>query len=269
MAKTKNGTFSKLLIGLIAVLIVGGGVFFYMRSNKTAEAPKEETKKKTKITEPVNVIDVAERPFIAVAPTADGKNVVIMIDAVKKEATEVDYELEYQAGSLLQGAFGLIDISSLPSETKILLGSCSAGGSCTYHEDVQGGSLTTRFSGKESYALKTEWKYIELDGDTEVSSRDAKFQLESDALADASIVVIANSSGAPEGLKGTLVSEPYSLQTVPELTGTATLSIRANEEGQLMIIGWDGTKWHEFETTMDGKTATAEVEIMQAYVVVK
>lgn len=261
---------NKVLIGLVLVLLVGGGVFFYMRGESTDEAPTTEGKKKTKITEPVNVIELAERPYIVISPTADNRNVVIAVDSVKKEATEVDYELEYQSGSLLQGAFGLITLDSLPTSTKILLGSCSAGGACTYHEDVKGGSLTTRFSGSENYALKTDWKYIVLaKGEDAISSRDAKFQLEGADVAKANLAIISDSSGVPEGLEGEVVSTPYALQTSPTLSGTAELSIRANEEGELSIAGWDGAEWTIFDTTVDGKTATAEVELMELYVVVK
>lgn len=261
---------TKIIVGLVLLILVGGGVFFATRGSDTPEPEAAQGKKKTKITEPVNVIPMSERPYILVSPTADKRNVTIAVDALKKEATDVDYELEYQSGSLLQGAFGLITLDSLPATTKILLGSCSAGGACTYHEDVQGGSLTTRFSGTENYALKTDWKYIELtDGESEISSRDAKFQLSGADIADIDIAIIADSSGVPAGLEGTPVSAPYTLQTVPTLSGTASLSIRANEEGELSIAGWNGEEWTVFETTIDGKTATAEVKLMELYVVVK
>ena len=150
----------KIIPILIGLIVIVSGVFAItkLRSRDTTE---EETSQKKRIEQPTNVIAVSERPYITITPLSDGHNLNISVIEVKKDATEVEYELEYQAGTLLQGAFGQFNLSSLPSTEKILLGSCSAGGACSYHEDVQGGTLLTQFDGKESYALKSRWKYID------------------------------------------------------------------------------------------------------------
>jgi hypothetical protein len=199
-------------------------------------------------------------------------HVTIAVNSLKKEAKDMDYELEYQSGSLLQGAFGQIDVSQLPAEKEIMLGTCSAGGACTYHEDVKGGTLVTRFSGAgDPYALKNDWRYFENNGElTEVSSRDAKFQLNSEDLNQADYVIVANSPGAPEGVDNELISDIYGLSASDELNGEGELSIRVEEEAAAAVImGYDGSKWTEFETKLDGKQAQAQVELMSVYVVVK
>ena len=255
------------IVGVL-LLVIGIGVFVKTKSKPevATEAPKL---KKTKITEPLNIIDVNERPYVIISPNSDGKNITIAVSSVKKDASAVDYELEYQAGSLLQGVFGSMELGKLPASTKQLLGSCSAGGACTYHEDVVGGHLTTRFNGNENYALKSEWKYVEnTKGEDSLSSRDAKFQISSPKLENVKLAVIFNSPGYPEKLDGTLVSDPYSLQTIPAVSGTAELTMRAMEEGNLSIMGWNGTEWIDFDGTVEGKAVTAEVELMELYVVV-
>lgn len=256
------------IIGVV-LLVIFGGIFALTRGN--SEAPVEDkTLRKRKISEPVNIIDQKDRPYIMVEPNSDGRNLTISVDNLKINATEVEYELEYKSGSLQQGVFGSISLDSFPATTKQLMGSCSAGGACTYHEDVKGGSLVTRFISKENYALKTEWRYIEnKDGETQMGSTDAKFQLTSDALKNVKIAIIGDASGLPDDVKGDLVSAPYYLSTVPSVTGTAELTMRANEEGDLKIMGWDGSKWTEFTGVVDGKSITATVDLMQAYVVVK
>lgn len=257
------------IIGVILLVLVGG-IFFLTRGEKSSTPQEDTSLKKRKISEPVNVIDFAERPYILVTPNADGRNLTISVDALKKDATEVEYELEYKSGSLQQGVFGSLSLSSMPASTKQLMGSCSAGGSCTYHEDVTGGTLVTRFIASENYALKTEWRYIEnTEQEDEMGSTDAKFQITSSSLKGVKIAVIGDASGLPEKIKGDVVSAPYYLATVPEVSGKAELTMRANEEGDLKIMGWDGSKWHEFSGTVDGKSITAEVDLMQAYVVVK
>jgi hypothetical protein len=47
--------------------------------------------------------------------------------------------------------------------------------------------------------------------------------------------------------------------------------MRTTEEaaGKAAILGWDGSTWKEFSAKVDGKTASAEVDLAQVYVVVK
>jgi hypothetical protein len=263
--------FKKYLPWLLVLLVVVGGVFAYTRFRSDSTEETEATSSKKRIQEPVNQIPVSERPYLTISPHADGHNITLAVETLKLPAEIVEYELEYQAGSLLQGAFGQFELNNLPAREQILLGSCSAGGACSYHEDVKGGSLLTRFSGdKETYALKSRWKYIiNSEGETSFTSQDAKFQLESDDLARHSYLVIFNTAGYPAGLKAEPVSEIYSLTSASSLTGSGQLSIRAEEEGQLVIMGYDGQDWIEFETSVDGKTATAEVDLLELYTVLK
>jgi len=260
-----------LIIGLILIGIVIGGAFWFKANSKPTPEAAPVAKKKLSL--PLNVIPETDRPFVRVEPLADGKNVVIKVLELKKAATEAEYELEYQAGSLLQGAFGNIKLDKIPSETKLLLGSCSAGGACTYHTDVQGGSLLMRYTGPESFALKTDWKYIEnKTKETAFSSKDGKFQISSPALAKSKLLIIFNSPGYPADPKAPIVSDHYSLAFAVPVTDKLKLSIRAKEEGKLTIQGWNGQSWVSFPTTIakdDAKMAQAEVEPMALYLVTK
>ncbi len=257
----------KLIIPIAVVLLIIGGVsaYFLTRENKTDVA--DTRKQKKKVEEPVNVIPVAERPYVQISPVADGRNIELLVKSLNKPATSAEYELEYQSGTLLQGAFGLLELSQVPAKETILLGSCSAGGKCTYHEDVKGGSLKLTFDGAERYAVKSDWRYFENTAkETAFSSKDAKFQIESKSFATQPYVVIYNSPGYPEGVEG-VVSESYSLAVSKTITGTATLTIRAEQEGNLQIMGWNGSEWQSFESTVDGKMVSAEVDLMELYVV--
>lgn len=260
-----------MIIGVvITVLVVGGSVFAYLKMSGQKMVEQSQDNKKKKVSQPVNVIEVEDRPYLKIVPLADGRNLDLTVVSLKKSAQAMEYELEYQAGSLLQGAFGELELTSLPSTKRILLGSCSAGGACTYHEDVKGGTLVSRFSGPEDYALKQDWRYLDnLAKETGVSSKDAKFQLEAKNIGQQRFIVIFNSPGYPEGLAGTPVSDPYSLETSSPLSGEGELTIRATEEGDLTIMGWDGSNWQEFDTSTQGKEAKATVKLMPLYLVVK
>ncbi|MBT4124296.1 MAG: hypothetical protein HN981_04865 [Candidatus Pacebacteria bacterium] len=257
-----------MIIGLVVLLLVGGGIFF-LKKDKTSDTPATTQKKKLSL--PTNVIPVSERPYLTLLPSADGRYITIGIENLKKEAGEMSYEIEYQTGSMLQGFQGLLSLDKLPSSEKKLFGSQSAGGAITYHEDIKGGSLLTRYTeGSEPYALKSDWKYIEnTKRETAFSSKDAKFQIDGKTLAQQRYLIIFNTPGYPEGVPGEVASEVYSLTSSGSLTGEAELTIRSNEEGELKIAAWDGEEWMTYEGEVDDKMITATVDLVELYVVVK
>ena len=263
--------FKFIVVGVIALVVLAGGGALAYRKFGTKQPAGQSGQQKKKISEPTNAIPVNERPYLQIVPLADGRNLELTARAVNKTATNLEYELEYQSGTLLQGAFGLIDLGNLPATAKILLGSCSAGGACTYHQDVKGGTLLARFTGgDEKYVLKQDWRYLDnLKKESKVSSKDAKFQLDSPELKKQRFIVVYNSPGYPQGLTGRPVSDPYSLTTSGALSGQGKLTIRANEDGAMQIMGYDGRSWQAFETSAEGKVATATVKMMELYVVVK
>lgn len=271
--KKKNIKKKAILIPvvLIVLALVGGGIVALSREKATKEEPQPEVEpQKKRISMPTNVIDPAEAPYLKLVPLSGGRNVEIVVNNVKKPAKLMEYELEYQSGSLLQGAFGEIELEDLPSKTKILLGSCSAGGACTYHEDVKGGTLLAIFIGEDDYALKQGWRYFEnQDGSTEFGSRDAKFLIKSDDLTSNRYLIIYNSYGYPGELPGELKSQVYTLATSGSLTGEAEVSLKANEAtDNLILVGYDGEDWIEFKSTIDDKTVTATADLVEAYAVV-
>lgn len=260
------------VVVIISILLIAGVVVF-MKSHKVSNpATSDSSTQKHHISDPVNIIAASERPYMQVLPK-DIHNVAIMVNDVKKPATSAEYEIEYQTDSSLQGAQGSFSLSPLPASTKnILLGSCSAGGACTYHKNVQGGTILMKFTGvAEDYTLKTEWNYIDNTAkDSKFSSKDAKFQLTSTDLSSEKLLVIYNSPGYPAGLSGTPESDPYTLDGMTPYKGKGTLQMRANDLlGSASIMGWDGKTWHEFVGKVDGKSVTADVDLMQLYIVVK
>lgn len=261
-----------LAIGALVLLMVGGGIFAYTRNGKatTETVAASPAPKKRRTSVPVNVIPVAERPYQRLQPL-DSRNIQVEVVSTNKAASEAEYELEYQAGSLLQGAFGALKLDQLPATAKILFGSCSAGGACTYHTDISGGTLLTRFSGgEEAYAVKTSWKYYEGKNLTgSLKSEDGLFTLTSPSTKSLGIAVVYTSPGYPAGLTGTPVSEAYAVTATGKLTGSAQISIEATEAGSLSLMGWNGSAWSEVGTANGSQTISASGELQQLYVVVK
>lgn len=273
MKLLKNKKFI-IPLAIILVLIGGIGAVILNRRDQGESTPTQEQERR-RITDPVNVIPIAQRPYVAITPRADGRHLDINIIHLNKPATEVDYELEYQSGSMLQGAMGLIQLNSLPVSEEIFLGSCSAGGACTYHENITGGNLLLRFSGgQESYAVKTDWRYFDnASRENAVASRDAKFQLEADVLASHRFLVVFNSYGIPEGLQEDVIADHFALRSSGNLQASQALGsllIRTNEESPTAtIVGYDGSQWHEFETTVEGREVSAQVQLMELYTAIR
>jgi len=272
MKKLLKNKKALIILSLVVIASIGVTIVITSRSKPNSEDLPQESERR-RITEPVNVISVSERPYVSIQPLADGRHLIISINQLNKPAQKVDYELEYQSGTMLQMIMGMIELDNLPETKQELLGTCSAGGACTYHENVIGGNLLLRFTDTEegSYVVKSDWRYFDnKDRSTEIASRDVKFQLTSPALTTQRYSIVFNSPGCPEGLEGEVIADNFSVSTASVLTGSGQLMIRANEESPTaVIVGYDGSNWHEFETVVDGKQVEATVELMQFYTVIR
>ena len=266
-AKTKK----KLMIILPIVILVIIGAIFLLNKNKGTDKVSEPTTTKKKVQSPVNVIDIADRPYLRLEPSADGHYISIIVEEVKKSATQLDYEMEYQTGSMLQGFGGLIKLDKLPVVEKKLFGSQSAGGAITYHEDIQGGNLLAQFTGTENYAVKSAWRYFtNSDKATSFSSQDTKFSISNQSLNKYSYIVIYNSPGYPGEIKGELLSDPYTVaaeKSLKLLSSNFEVSIRSSEDGQIM--GYDGSKWQKMDSTYTNGVVKTVGQIMDLYLLVK
>src|SRR3990167_7164244 len=244
----------------------------------TKKPPPSSTPKTNN--EPVNTIDVKDRPYVTLAPTIGGRHplgqeVTLTIHTVTLGATSVEYELEYQAGTLLQGAFGTIDLTKdqPPVNKDLLFGSCSTGGKCAYHKDVSGGNLTLRFKGgSQNFNLKSEWNLQKMaDRQGKFSSRDGKFQLEvgKTGLQNNTFLVMIQTMGLPKSVGGEILAGPYGIFTNNhQLSGTAQLTLRLNQDASsAKLLGWDGQAWKEYKSTLADKTLTATVDKLTTFIV--
>ncbi len=256
--------FSKKYIAIIAV-VLGGFLLVGALVWGLSPAPTEQagpTPRPTLPPEPVNVIPVEERPYARITPTVDGRTLKLSLEAINKPADEAEYEIEYQTGTVLQGAGGLFSLSALPSTQDVLLGSCSAGGKCSYHEGVTGGQLTFRMSGDSRYAVRGEWSLWSNPSGAEstLSSRDGKFGLSGTGLTRVRYGVVFLSPGYPAELPGEALSSMYAIGVSSVPTGSTEVSLRLNSDvASADIAVWDGTAWKTVSGTVADKTVTASL----------
>ncbi len=276
MKKKNIGVF----IGIFIFIIIAGGYVGIQQIKKLTKPPEQTETKKKKITEPLNVIEVSKRPYILLKPTSDNHNIIITIEEVKIPSNIMDFELIYQSGDVVQGFFDSISFDKTPAQKKFLLGSCSSGGKCTYHTNISTGTLTARFSGKETYALKQNFSYFDSDRlnnlkDKKIfSTKDMKFEIGSEDLAGNIPFIIYESPGYPKLPKqikdDSIVSGIYTIGTVNPLQGKAKVYIKVNNNpSDVKIVGYDGSNWHYFDAKLENGVASADVDLMQTYFVIK
>lgn len=257
-----------VIFGIILLLVLGGGAVWWLLQ----PAETEEVAQPTLPPENFNQIAVEQRPYITLKPREDGRNITMVVQDMKLPATKGEYEIEYQTGTLLQGAGGRINVAKLPDTIEILLGSCSAGGKCTYHENVTGGSLITRFTNEDRISLKNEWAFIDNreDKSDTWSSQDGKFAVTGAGFTKIPFAIVFQTPGLPEGLKDRLVSAPYSVMGAKTVSGSVEVAIRLSEEApNAELWAWNGKTWQKLKTTVKDKMATApSATLMEAYAVV-
>lgn len=258
---------------VLVLLLIPVGIWAVRKQASNNQQPQQQEQKK-KVSKPVNTIPTDERPYVVLTPTLN-REIDVTVKRVVKEADGVEFLAEYQYGTSLGGNENFISLSSLPATKQFALYSRSAGGKTSYEEDVKGGSLTLKFQGTEEYWLKQEWNYYDRINpksstkESVLTSRDAKFSISGDSLKPVKYIIIYHTPGYPEKLSGTALSEMYVVQFAGTPAGkTADVRIRMNEEAKGAIFGWDGKEWKEFETTINGKEATATVELMESYIVI-
>jgi hypothetical protein len=257
-------------VGILALVIIAliGVVWARSRSNK----PAEQVQQPNKVQAPVNLIAVEERPYVEIIPLSDRNKLQLVIHERKKSAETVEVVLEYDRNEgVMDAVLKEFPLTSDVQKEEIFLGSKSAGGHITYHDDVIGGTYTLNFE-DEDYALKESWRYSDSEtAYSEFSTSDGFFQVKLDKPYQTGKIVVMKSPGYPGDLDGELIAGPYLFRGVGALPeATAEVTIRTSEESATAkLMGWDGTEWQEIEATIAGRSITAKTTAYQAFVVLK
>lgn len=263
-----------IILAVILVLLIPAAIFAVTKLRSSNQpTDNQPTQQKKKVSKPVNEISIEERPYVVITPTLN-REIDVTVKRLPKAAEAVEYLAEYQYGTSLGGNENIIDLATLPATKQFALYSRSAGGKTSFEEDVKGGDLTLMFQGADEYWLKQGWNYYDrvnaksTTKESALTSRDGKFGISGADLKSAKYLVIYNSPGYPSELPGKAMSEVYTFQAAGLTSGEADVKIRMSEEGSASIYGWDGKAWKEFDTAVNGKEATATVDVMESYMVV-
>ncbi len=255
---------SLVVVGLALAL---GGCGKKTTANNSAATPAPTPKVS------VNLIDTKDRPYVTLQPLSDRNVLEFVIHTLPKKADSVEVLLEYDRNKgVLDAVLKNFTLSKTPYVDKLFLGSKSAGGATTYHDDVIGGQITLTFNGSEDYALQVPWRYDDTKPSyTQLATSDLKFQLVLDKPYQTKKVVVMQSPGLPADISGTVIAGPYLVRGVGALPSTqGKVTIRLNDVvSKPKLYGFDGKKWQEYTSSVDGRTITATVPFVEAYVVIQ
>lgn len=277
---TKKKQSRTILFVVIALVVVGAIVFFATRKKATPEATVAETVvKKKKISAPLNVIALADRPVVSLQPFSQngGRFVSIVVSEIRLPATAAEYEVSYnvtgqsainaagakvkvptaeEAVGTTQGFIGELEIANLPTKTENRFGTCSAGGACI-NNNVSDGTLTINFDAATKYGVTSNWTYFE-EGVAKSATIDKAFTIEAAELAKASDYLIAQAIGLPTGLTGevAMVSDggkdggqtpvAYQINFTTAVTSDAATITFADAASDAALAVWDGKAWTNY-----------------------
>jgi hypothetical protein len=258
--------------GIVLAIIAGVGIMLVVKPGPKPPATPQALP--TKAPAPVNQIPVSERPYVTLQPLTARNELQIVIYDVKKEASTVEVVLEYDRNKgVLDSVLKQFNVTKIPLTEKLFLGSKSAGGHVTYHDDVIGGKLTLTFEqDKERYALEVPWRYADTARNyREFGTTDGRFQITFDKIWNTSKILAMQSPGLPLPVENELLAGPYVIRGVGPLPATdAQVKIRLIDTADsVSVFGFDGDVWQPITSTLDNKTVSFSSLLYQAYIVTR
>lgn len=262
----------KIYLGLAAtfVLVTLIGVFAIRGKSSTPEEP--QPRQRQTLEQPINQIDISERPYVELQPLVGRNQVQLTIHSLKLDADEVEVILEYDRNrGVMDAVLRQFPLTDFPHREMLFLGSRSAGGHITYHDDVIGGTLRLNFSGSNDYILEVPWRYDDSQPQySRLSTSDGFFQIELATPIYQRKVVVMQSPGLPQEIDGEVLAGPYLVRSVGNLPNTQVdLTIRLPQaNSDVVLMGWNGDEWREIPAEVEGRSLTAEADLLDAYVVI-
>jgi len=240
--------FSPLLL-VIPVLLIITVLLFFAYNKKEATDAVDESKLL------INKLEYSRRPLFLLTQHSTGKLLTLYLDqAGQLESATVD--LEYLSGDLLKGARS--KISSPGSESfsqAFLLGSCSAGGKCSFDKELVSGSSKLRLSLKKEttqHILKGSFVFVDSE---EVTTTDGRFTYT--PATSTGYQLLVDTLGLPAGLDSDPYLYPLAItSTSSKISGD--MVVKAKNITSVMV--YDGEEYQpiDFKSQTDQITFTLD-----------
>lgn len=227
---------------LLPLLIIIPALLFSACTKKDATDIVDESKLL------INKLEYSRRPLFLLTEHSTGKLLTLYLDQTDQlESATVD--LEYLSGDLLKGArSNITSFNSGGFSQAFLLGSCSAGGKCSFDKDLVSGSSKLRLSLKKEktqHILKGGFVFVDS---KEVTTTDGRFTYTSASTTGYQLLV--DTLGLPAGLDSDPYLYPLAItSTSSKISGD--MIVRAKNITSVMI--YDGEEYQsvDFESQND------------------
>lgn len=222
---------------LVLLLIIAASVFVYSRF--MAKGPTQ-TEFESQQRQLINALAIADRPFVALFPHATNK--LITLYAVNKnDSQDLGIEIEYLSGNALKGGRSSIpDSASFPYAQGFLLGSCSAGGKCSFDLDITTGTVKTKLvQNTTAHVLRSNYTFVAPEGESATQDRKILFIPISKPKGQ---LIVGGSHGFIDNISGEPAMEPVYLAgaTADKIVGK--LTIVAPEANSVQLFDGEGYK---------------------------
>lgn len=259
MQKFKTWFAAHKTIALLAVLffLLVGGFFVFQ---KLTPAPQ--------IAEEVDLSFDPEGPYALLFPRRDGNALILNLKRTSSYES-ISYELAYTAEGVDRGVMGEVNTKEKKGEyeQEILFGTCSKN-VCKYDKDVENGTLILKIKkGRTIYKMTSLWHLQRPDVALGVlTSGDGHFKFNTDAdrqiLSNVGFTIINDLTGVPKlPNEAQVLGKVYALnapvaKSLPD--GEVMLELAENPTDGAKLFRYDGSKWEELDTKIDGSKLSAK-----------
>lgn len=239
------------LIGFAVILVLGVSAYFlFFRKGGTSLSTPTPSKKQV-----INALAFDKRPFVAIFPHPTNKLITLMVD--KKPDSDITVDIEYLSGNALKGGRTTILASSPSPYTQgFLLGSCSAGGKCSFDTDITTGTVKTKLElADELHLLKSNFAFV--DGETATSDQKLVFLPSSKPKAP---LIIGQTHGFIDSLTGEAAAEPVAITATraDKIVGTLTI----NAPDATSAVYFDGKAYQPLTAKKDGNNLVIALSLV-------
>lgn len=225
-------------IVFVAVLLSGCTLFGVTVGPKTPEPTNRK--------QLINILPIKDRPFVAIFPHSTNKLITLYFDKVGS-AKNITIDLEYLSGNALKGGRTSINNSSFPYTQAFLLGSCSAGGKCSFDTDITTGTVKTKLEvGSELHLLKSNFAFITPDTNA-TSDQKASFKPTGKSKAT---LILSQTHGYLSNISQEVAAEPVVITSTSTDALSGTLTITAADATSALIF--NGSSYQPAKVKKEG-----------------
>lgn len=277
MDTSKKSTYIIAAISLFIIVVAVYFLFIHQKRSKNLEVEEGGG-----FVESIEKIDIRDRPYLTLTPTADGAEIIISIEDMNY-FDKIEYELTYQAdnpqslGDKIQRGSVETDVDTKQSKYKksLLLGTASRGVRSP-DTGVEDGKLSLHlFKGDTEYLSETNWDRLEVGiAKSTITDKSGKFSLEVPIFSKNYWVIVADTIGVPPNAdfdaNKTKLPVYGTFSVAPKFPKISQLSLELGDvaEPSLHSYSTADSSWQKIESEFSNGVIVATVDSFATFVVV-